>query len=218
MFRSASEDNWKLASWGKDRHFLHWLSGKPRACYRQHRFRISWHFSLFLAKIIFFISFLGHPLACIIHCFRHMLHCSLLVPQCAARRQSKGSGAAKERLSGVRELGTLHEREESQFMEEVGERGGQVHSGYRRTTVESIKPHRQAAMLLGLWGSFSCVYGKTLLLQSSRGYLLPSEANGSRWKKRNRRNDKPLVSLNISRIQPWCMALARCLWKSLTCI
>ena len=33
---------------------LHWLSGKPRACYRQHRFHISWHFSLFLAKIIFF--------------------------------------------------------------------------------------------------------------------------------------------------------------------
>ena len=94
-----------------------------------------------------------HSLACIFHCFRHMLHCSLLVPQCAARRQSEGSGAAKERLSGVRKLGTLHEREKSQFVEEVGKRRDQVHSGSRQAAVRTIKPHRLAAeMLVCLWG------------------------------------------------------------------
>ena len=57
-------------------------------------------------------------------------------------------------------------------MEEVGERWDKVHSGSRQAALESIKPHNQAAMLLGLWGSFSYVYGKTLLLKSSRGYFL----------------------------------------------
>lgn len=81
-------------------------------------------------------------------------HASLFSSGSAMRssRQNEGSGAAKERLSGVRELGTLHEREESKFVEEVGKRGDQVHIGSRQAAVESIKPHRQAAMPLSLWG------------------------------------------------------------------
>lgn len=47
-------------------------------------------------------------------------------------------------------------------------------------------------------------------------YLLPSEANGSRCKSRDCTNDKPLRSLDVSQVQPWCMVEARCLWKSLT--
>ena len=58
-------------------------------------------------------------------------------------------------------------------MEEVGERWDQVHSGSRQVAVRTIKPHGQAAeMLSRLWGFFSYVYGKTLLLKSSRGYFL----------------------------------------------
>ena len=32
------------------------------------------------ARKVLQAPYLQHPLACILHCFRHMLHCSLLVP------------------------------------------------------------------------------------------------------------------------------------------